>query len=266
MINHTKTSRIPACDYSDLVKWKYLVEEKTEKEFMARSVLSKYDREEGFSVGSIDDHASAGFFQAVNLDLLTLFRLAWMSRSYWGLEDTFYAVYSHYPVIEVRDSVHEKVVAALRYNYSLSVPKERATKEGLMLAMQHDLQDYFGYTARIETRQAPCWILTATDKAKKSLISSSSKTEFLSEAGHFSGRKVSMKNLVWQILHYKPDYIPVIDETGITQKIDLDFYATMIDMEDVQKALSKQGLILEKSSKPMKVLIIRETRAPSAGN
>jgi hypothetical protein len=54
-----------------------------------------------------------------------------------------------------------------------------------------------------------------------------------------------------------------LDETGMKDPIDIDFTAAMIDMEDVQKALSKQGLILKKSSKPMKVLIIRDSSAPA---
>ena len=49
-----------------------------------------------------------------------------------------------------------------------------------------------------------------------------------------------------------------IDETGIKEPIDITIEGDMSDWEGVRKALQSHGLDLLKSSKEMKVLVLRD--------
>jgi hypothetical protein len=105
----------------------------------------------------------------------------------------------------------------------------------------------------------PCWELTATDQGRKKLKSGHSKYQAEYTATGLRAQHVYIGALMTVIQHYTTEKIPIFDETGIKNFIDIDFTAAMINIEDVRKALFKQGLMLEKRSRPMKVLIIRDT-------
>jgi hypothetical protein len=129
-----------------------------------------------------------------------------------------------------------------------------------MKHMQSDLENYFGFTATIETRMMPYWKLTATEVAKKQLKSQYTK-EKLVESGPtlFKCKGVKVEFLMAQVIHYSTERsIPFIDETGITGPIDINIKAAFIDIGDVRKVLRKYGLLLEKSTKPMQVLVIHD--------
>jgi hypothetical protein len=250
------------------VAWKYgSKEDKIQQEtFLYRSILSSYQGEEYEFSERIDENASQGFFKVTNMSLNSLYKFAYLGRVTWGPRDSIYFIHWPSAILETADS--SRLLAEFnatspleKFNVSISVPKARANRSGLMKALQSDLQNYFGYSASVETRLMPCWVLTATDQARKKLKSSYPKYQGESGAAGIHAKHLPMELLFAEIRHYAPPpYVPVFDETGIIDPIDIDFDAAMIDLEDVKKALSKHGLILEKTNRLMKVLIIRDPK------
>lgn len=249
--------------------WKYEIISKKEipDDLLYRSVLSVNKGEPFMGTELIDQTVSEGFFQTTR-DLAGLYKFAWFGKPVWADHDGDTLYYRHYwkePVLEVRDSSlfqHDYNTNTGFYNYSLVVPRQKATKEYLMKLMQSDLEKSFGFTAAIETRLMPYWKLTATETAKKRLKSNNNgEKEIELGPAVIHGKGLPVELLLHQIRRYYTAHIPVIDETGITGGIDIDLKAAFIDIEDVRKALLEHGLLLEKGIRPMNVLVVRDMRA-----
>lgn len=252
-------------------RWKHLLSE-TEIEssnFLYRSVLSPYGGEAMSGSFVIDQYASQGYHQVVRANLFQLYKIAWFGMGYWPGGD-FYNSHWQDPVLEIMDSsafqfnydTYEGF-----YNYSLTVPKAKATKAYLMEVMQRDLKNYFGYEVAIETRMMPYWKLTATENARKNLKTKSKIHKGGFEPIGIDGERIMVENILNEIERYNSDeHFPFIDETNIKGLIDISFSAVMTDMEDVSKALKKHGLILEKSKKEFKVLVIRDPKPEDRNN
>jgi thiol-disulfide isomerase/thioredoxin len=245
--------------------WRHCADDNIRQDnFLYQSTLSIYKGERFEGAVLINQNASQGFFKVTGMTLSTLYKLAWLGQSEWISQDTLYSTHWRYPIWETSDSAvfkygYDEANPSVKFNFYMSVPKERANRIGLMKTLQSDLQNYFGYTASIETRLMPYWRLTATSEACKKLISTHLQYQAELEARGIHARHILIGEVVSQIIRYSMDHLPVFDETGIKNPIDINFTATMIDINDVRSALSKEGLILEKSSKMMKVLVIHDT-------
>lgn len=249
--------------------WRYLVKEKEmddQKDFKFRSILSPNADELMQGSWKIDEYASKGFYQIVGASLSDLYDVAYFGQMHWPMSETFiYNTCLQHPVLEINDTSHFRVNNIDRsglYNYSVTIPIEETTKEYLMETMQNDLKKYFGYDVRIETRIMPYWRLTATEDAKRRLISKSSKVEYNLGPTLVDVKKFPISLVLGQVVAYnaETERCPFIDETNIHNNIDISFSAVMTDMNNVRKALLKHGLILEKSEKAFKVLVIRDPK------
>jgi thiol-disulfide isomerase/thioredoxin len=247
-------------------QWKYLVNstEVRQRDFLYRSILSRNSGEDSQWAETIDQNAEHGFYQASGIDLASLYKMAWFGQAQWVSWDKLYFTHWMFPVLEVKDSIsfefnYSSVDNRGLYNYSLIIPKEIATKENLMEAMQQDLRKYFGFEASVDSRMMPYWKLTATAEAREKLKTRGEigKTKF-GPTG-IDGKRLSIRDfIIPEIVKYSGEPIPIIDETGTTHLIDINFSAVMTNIDDVRKALQKHGLILEKSKKEFKVLVIRD--------
>jgi hypothetical protein len=105
----------------------------------------------------------------------------------------------------------------------------------------------------------PYWRLTATEEAKKKLKTKGGPSTVVEEP---TGLILNNQGIMWVLMEtskYNGDeQCPFIDETGITEPIDIRISAVMTDMSEVSRELRKKGLILEKVKKEFKVLVIRE--------
>ena len=74
-----------------------------------------------------------------------------------------------------------------------------------------------------------------------------------------NAKSIYVSTLLTIMSSYNGDgLMPFIDETGIPGLIDINISAAMTDIEDLRKALEKQGLILQKGEVKRKVLVIRD--------
>ena len=249
-------------------RWKYLVDENELKsnDLFYRSVLSA-NKGESTEWYDIESTAKDGFCQVVGVDLFKLYNLAYLgvidlksAQPSLPLRKDYYS----YPVLEMKNSsaFHSNSMNNIGFfNYSLIVLKKKATKTLLMDLMQRDLKNYFGYEVSIEKRKMPYWRLTSTEEAKQQLKTKSAKTDYTAGLTGIEGKKISTDFvLLWIEDHNGDELIPFVNETNIKGSIDINFSAVMTNMEDVRKELRKNGLILEKTMKEMKVLVIRDPK------
>ena len=164
-----------------------------------------------------------------------------------------------------------------KYDYSVQVPKDRASARFIQKVMQRDLKSYFGYEVTVETRDMPCWKLKATKKARKLL-----KTETPGKKwnvtypdgldGKFVFTNATTRDVIWDLgsrfgyQGYDHGNLPIeaqapfIDATGLTDiQFDFVFHKEhQTDFQAFREYLESLGLVLEKSTRPMKVVVIRD--------
>ena len=189
-----------------------------------------------------------------------------------------YGKYWYEPVLEVKDkSPFEYSWKSMRnrYDYHLKVPKGTGTSAFLQSCARKDLENYFGYEVVVETRSMPVWILTAPDKrlalSKLKSQDQSAKIQVTTDEAGSTFKNAVTRDVIWWLgAHYgygshdygrvaKPEQYPYIDHTGITYKIDFTFDRNL-SFEQIKTHLRSLGLHLEKGSKLMKVVVIRDPR------
>jgi thiol-disulfide isomerase/thioredoxin len=239
-----------------------------DSEFLFRSVFSTFNEKEQFSFleGEIGSHADKGWFQVLGVEIETLFNFAYFGGCCgWDCRDTSHygKVYPHF-ILQINDSSRFKSVFrngmyANLFSYSLIMPSAGCTKEKLQGAMQRDLATYLGYEASLEVRPCPYLKLVATPGAAEKLKTKGGARswESIPHAG-FMARNISVKDFLgWLNFHISGKWYWV-DETGLTGNIDMDLDCIPTNLEDLRKALKRNGLDLMEAKKDMKVLVIRD--------
>lgn len=212
-----------------------------------------------------------GRFEGLGLDLSILYRLAYFGRlsNYFDRDTNQLGKCWPNPILEIRDSSLFRYDYATGENifcYSLIVPPDKATSDYMMTIMRNDLKNYFGFNVIIETRSMPYWKLVATDKAKIKLRSKGGPvicTDNGKPWQELSFRNFEMSRFIVSVETYSGvtyNGTPLIDETGIIDKIDIDVDWLKNDLNSVQEALKKNGLELVKSEKDMKCIILRDPK------
>lgn len=238
--------------------------------FVFRSLLARWNNNfRRHRYERIDLYVDQGFYQGIGIPLIELYNLAYVGVINSLFYDSLYGKFHNRPIFEIDDTSAFTFSVAQEqglYNYSLIVPPERSSKEYLQQIMRRDLKNYFGYDAEIETRWMPCWKLVASDMAKKELKTKGGAPNnifYASEIGFkksnisVSSGNYSLLANIWAYHQLEP---PFIDDTGIDYNIDIELNAIMIDLNDIKRALKEKGLDLIKSSKEMKVIVIRNSK------
>lgn len=247
-------------------RWKYFVDTKENKqaEFIYRSILSVNNGEPFDGSLNIEKNVVQGIYQVTKANLFRLYNIAFFGESDWGIySPVLYKTCWKYPILELSDSSLFRYDLNFNtgfYNYSLTVPKEKASRENLMEIMQRDLRNSFGFDVSLVRRKMPYWRLSATKEAIKNLKTRSGTTEVTSGPTGIKGKNVSISTLLNVIYYYNSQELPpFIDETGITGNIDINLDAVMTSLPDVRNELQKNGLDLQRKEKEMTVLVIRNS-------
>lgn len=211
--------------------------------------------------------------------------LYWFKRSY----DKYWPK----PLLEVADTVPFSFTwfaPENRWTYALNVPdKKKATAAYLQKLMREDLDRFFSYEVKVETRSMPCWYLKAYPRARKlktktpgKLYNMSEEVDKSDESGSLIyyrytnadtrdiiallARSINSSNTSFtKYSALKGDDAPFVNQTNIDFEIDFDMtseekkYFDNQEIEGIQKYLNRLGFYLEKGEKPMKVVVIRDT-------
>ena len=238
--------------------------------FLYRSILCHWDYRTYFHLDLFISANNKNRIQEVGVPLNILFQLAFGDtvNSYWPrgiIGDTtpnHYGQWARYPVIESsRSSLfnYDQDSAKNIFAYSLIMRDSNVSVRKLQHMMQTDLKNYFSFDVHVETRKMPCWKIVALKNAKNILKTKGGKPKWDGDFSQCTFRNQPMKSLlvsIWGFHQYEPIFF---DETGIDYNIDLDIDTVFTDLNDVKRALQKNGLDLVKGEKEMKVIVVRDS-------
>src|SRR5215217_1363253 len=246
--------------------------------YLFRSLISKWDgkiidRPFYTMINQNEMSGAKSRLDLIGVPLIHLYKLAYGDTLHPypslspGIQASSYGSYWKHPLLQVRDSSQldrSWLSKSNMYNYSLTVPPSHATTDRIQKIMQRDLENYFGYTATIETREMPCWYLRVRNKDVFKLRSGNrSKEQVMQERTPTERTDMAVLNapiaeLILYLSYNDQNGPPIIDETGIDYKIDIYIEGLTSDINDLNNGLKKNGLELVKGVKPMKVVIIRD--------
>ena len=228
-----------------------------------RSIVAKWKKGMPFSPpGNIRViEFNSGIFQAIGVPLTGLYNLAYLGFDlYTGSHDTNFAKVSLHPILEMKDSglfVGSMKVLEGRWSYSLAVPLDRATAGNAMRILQNDLNSYFAYSVKVESRDCPYLALVSSPIARANLTTKGGSP-------HLSGSvkaKLSLINepatMLADILSFSPNREIVLDETELG-RIDITMDEDLTNPSSVLNALHENGLDLVWRKKPMRVVVIKD--------
>ncbi|RDC56986.1 DUF3738 domain-containing protein [Pedobacter chinensis] len=170
-------------------------------------------------------------------------------------ESMYRAVYGIVAQKQIAYEVPEKEVSDFDNKqslYCLDLLVKAEEKDSLYNILQQRLQQFMPVKARIEYREMPVYALV-----NKNFNQKESAKENLSYG--FSGR--GYDGVGATLANFANDYLsnelglPVVDETGLTQKYDIKTNVEVRTKEGIVKSLTDIGLELFKKEKKMKVLV-----------
>ncbi|WP_188650883.1 TlpA family protein disulfide reductase [Yeosuana aromativorans] len=208
--------------------------------------------------------------QVINGSLKELYQIAYgdtvqNSPDRYKTQSNCYGEYWYEPVLKIKDTAlfvsNYKRMEHI-YCYSLVVPNDRLSHTlDNQRIMQCNLKNYFGYTISVETRKMPYWSLKSTKAGKKNLVTKGGASAYKGNGFTYSQYTnmpiAQILLLLWGNNQVGP---PFLDETGITENIDIELDAILTDFEQLKKELEKNGLLLEQKTKDMKVIVISDTQ------
>ena len=127
--------------------------------------------------------------------------------------------------------------------------------------MRNDLDNFFGYNVKVETRLLPAYKIVVVDSILASGLKSKGGTPDEWGTPWTYGVKLTnmpMGEMIMALAIFHEKDPPIIDETGINYNVDLNLVADVYNFEDIRKGFQKLGLDLVKYDKPMKVVVIRD--------
>lgn len=148
--------------------------------------------------------------------------------------------------------------AANAYSYDLTLPPTLWKSVNVKKHLQEDLRRFFNISVRMETHKVNCIVITASNEVT-SLYTKYHKQELDLNAS--SIRKFIHNYPIDQALKSLDRFkIPLVNETGITNHIDLDFpdNINLSDKEAVLSALKKAGFTIKEEMRELEVVVISD--------
>jgi thiol-disulfide isomerase/thioredoxin len=252
----------------------------SEMNFIQRSIVTKWRYGmPNYSPSSREDGKDylydLKYLQLIGRSLPEIYRIAYFGLPYWSAynEKEISENYSIKPVLEIKDSSKFDFDYSLGRNlycYSQVLPEDKRTPNQMREVMKRDLKNAFDYDVTVEIRSMPYLALVASDEAKIKLKNQNKKGESNESIAHLNYINRPIKNLI-NTISYNCDLIydknlPLIDETGIEENIDISLNAVMTDLDDVKRALKEQGLEIVQKMKDMKCIVIRDPKPEISQN
>jgi len=141
------------------------------------------------------------------------------------------------------------------YSYELIVP---ANEMGhLYDDVLDDLNKYTPYTAHIEKRKTFCWILEKTGKTDLIHTKGRKYTDALDDSSHARLINSTLFNLCIYLNKITSNAV-ILDQTGYTWNVDLEFKGPVKDITAMKKELKPYGLKLFAAYRKVDMLVIKD--------
>ena len=239
--------------------------------FMYRSILGPY--KEGVSSFTVSSPNAVAYQSGTRLN-----RFMMTNTSVLGL---YYAAYSQSREnikisrvdMHVRDpkavnpyldkNVNRKWKWEHLYCYELILPGAVA-KDELFAAVFEELNRCLAYRGTVESRLTDCFVLVNTDPGKNP-CSKGDKPRLSWEAGVLKKLVNKKMDMLTEYLNWNME-MPVVDESGITEAIDMEIEVhpilkegeVVFELEPLRKSLMQYGLDLVKKKRVVPFLMIRD--------
>ncbi|RAW01572.1 TlpA family protein disulfide reductase [Pseudochryseolinea flava] len=236
------------------------------KTMLSGSMLSAWQPGQRIGIQTrLDALIHLGYFEVTGATLTQLYNYAYVGFEDWAFVDSLYGKFHRELVLEVNDTrtfnVNYDTGNGL-FNYYLKPSNPNSSLADLKILMQQDLFQQFGYSVKIEEREMPVWILTATKKARTSLRSAKTNSIVKGDHSGWTFQNIPLSQILMTIRDYHDGQPPIIDDSGITANVDLSLNVLMTDFKEIKRSLEEQGLVLTKACKKMKVLVLRDAQVP----
>lgn len=132
-------------------------------------------------------------------------------------------------------------------------------KNQLKTRFKEVLDSLYQYDVRVEKRKKTVQILELAPNSESQLVPSTGKTRRISS----SGKGLNMQNgTVKDIVSFIQDqlHVPVVDETGLADRYNLEIAWYPEDIERIKDELLKSGLVLKEGERVIDVLVIRDRK------
>jgi thiol-disulfide isomerase/thioredoxin len=241
----------------------------SEKHLLSRSFFLKYDPNTMPRITRPSEITQNYVNRNTNwLDMVSqlqgLYFLAYFGIGSWSIFDSQYSNYWRTAIIEKSDNSpldEEPFNLEDGYWYSLYLPEKKWNVENIVKSLRNDLDRTFGFEASVELRQFPVWIASIDQNSMEKIRTTGGKVSVddFSEKHKLSITNTPLKEVVIYLFH-RVDYktFPIIVENLPDLNVDITLSDNnLIDFEIIRKELLKHGLILTKSNKEFKTLILR---------
>lgn len=194
-----------------------------------------------------------------------LYRSAFFGLNYWSESDALYQKYSYKIKKGFTKNINSDNDDKERYAYSLSVPKNKSTKQHLLKCMQTDLERYFGYKAEIKRIRMPVIFLKVKDKKMVGKLRNTTGTnshknsEIILYQG-FNAKNLSMRSFVPLITSWVREVynLPMYNKTNIDYNLDISIDTNLLDPQNGIKELERLGFEFIKGEKKLETIVLSD--------
>lgn len=141
------------------------------------------------------------------------------------------------------------------YNYELIVPP--GMQKDKFKIMRQDLERNFDLNAKIEKKNAKCFVLMRTSNENK-LKSVSTSQVFERNKFYLHITRQPIKAFLAALVLDMQTSLPLVDETNYTGDVDIELNADLSDINQVNKALKKYDLRFTETERAIDFIIITQ--------
>lgn len=237
-----------------------------------QSMVTKFDWRVSPGLGRSNKTDNIRFVDLCNLPISTLYWYAFLGLDNYSstnqmLIETKDSVMISYPDPKVMayESSYNSWLRTNCYSYRL-ITQKSVDSISFMKRMQQDIIAAFGYQVKFEEREEMCYVLKLNEKSKN-LMSKTKVPVRDASASYIQLLNVPISALIQAIsnhtgiLFQRSSRMPklnIIDETGLTNNIDLTLKGNLKDTTELQRALRNGGIDLIKTVRRQKFLVMTD--------
>jgi thiol-disulfide isomerase/thioredoxin len=232
--------------------------------FLSHSILTGFIDKLHTSLTVFCDEKYGYQIRYLNVDIRSLYQHVYDKGEDDGGLGTF-GINNNQTILELPDSLvlGDKYtgpnVAQNRYCYELITSRVKDAFSLKEIA-KADLNRSFKIRAHFEKKKIPCWVIQSDDTAFVSSKGGVEETKIEYFSVKMRNSKFSMLTKILRHFYMPAISCPIIDETGIKGRVDLEFKADMTSPESLNTALIPYKMHVRKEERWVDMLILRQAQ------
>lgn len=218
-----------------------------------RSIFLPYHEGIGNSVGhDTDEGGRVKRFYAFNQVPSALLALAFPQEMDLPLNRRYYegdSALKWKALLEDDDPYHG-------YTYEIISPSVEYTR--MLQNIREDMVRFFGIVPHIETRKTDCLILKKSDRKIVPTQYKKPQIQYTSTDSQKYIRCMPVSFIVRVLNYFSP--VPIVDESGVTELIDIALPDNLYDEKSLVSAVEKAGFTITASQRDMKVAVVTSNK------